>query len=168
MAVLKDNQKTWIVTKLAHFVSPGELAVAFKEEFGADIQIHQIVTYDPTRAKFAGGARWKTLFDAMREDYLKNVDAVPGSHQAFRMNMLQQMAADAFKRKNYGQAQSILKQMAEEVGGVLTNQKHVTVEKTGGLHGMEPEERRDRLRDLLAEALSTDAKQTAPSTTTAQ
>lgn len=168
MAVLKDTQKQFLITRLAKFRSPSEVVVEFTEHFGASIDIKQVVTYDPTRATFAGGPKWRSLFDAVREDHIKNVDAVEGAHQGFRMQMLQDMATQAYKRKNFAQAQSILKQMAEEVGGVLTNERHMKIDKSDGFRALEPEERRDRIKDIMAEILASDPKQTAPTTATSQ
>lgn len=168
MATLKDEQKVFIVRHLARFRSPAEVVVEFKNEYGIDIQLQQVVIYDPTRAKFAAGARWKDLFNELREAFIKDVDAIPSAHQGFRVNMLHAMAMEAFKKKNYNQAQSLLKQAAEEVGGVLTNERHMKIDKTDGFRALEPEERRDRIKDIMAEILASDPKQTAPSTTTAQ
>lgn len=166
MADLSDAQKRFIVLALARFRTPSEVLAAFREEFEDDMGLttRRIRGYDPTRACFDAGPQWQELFEQARHSFVHDVSAIPIANQAYRVNMLSQMAADAMKAGNRGQAAALLKQAAEEIGGVFTNERNVKVEQTkGGFRDLDPEERRSAIADMIREQMSKDTAQNAPS-----
>lgn len=170
MADLTDDQKTAIVIALARFKAPAQVRDIMRAEFGLDLDIRQIVTYDPTRSTFEAGARFDELFKATREAYISDVSAIPIANQGFRLNLLMEMVQDATKAGNRGQAAALLKQAAEEIGGAFTNERNVKVEKTGagGFKDLTPEERRLAVADMLKDVLGKDTAQNAPTTGVSQ
>lgn len=55
MADLTTEQKTVLVTALAHFNTPAEVSVMMLEEYGIEITIQHVCSYDPTRPAFRAG-----------------------------------------------------------------------------------------------------------------
>ena len=70
MAELEHHQKEQIVVLLAKFRSPSEIAALLKDETGIDLTVQQISKYDPSRAAFDAGQRWRPIFEAARKQYL--------------------------------------------------------------------------------------------------
>lgn len=156
MAELTEDQKTFIVQHLACFGSPAEVARAFNDEYGIEIDHHQVRTYDPTRPRYEAGEKWRPIFEATREKFLNDVSAVPISQQAYRLQILQQNLTAALKVKNMKLANETLKQAAEEMGGILTNERNVNIEKGGGFRDLTPDERRQAVAEMLRDALGAD------------
>jgi hypothetical protein len=50
MAALSPEVKAFIVQALACFDTPTQIASQVKQEFGLDISIQQVSSYDPTKA----------------------------------------------------------------------------------------------------------------------
>ncbi|WP_375188432.1 DUF2280 domain-containing protein [Sphingobium yanoikuyae] len=166
MADFSNEQKRFIVVALAQFRQPAEVVALFREEFEDDagINVRRVIGYDPTRPSYNSGPEWIELFEATRAAYVTDVSAIPIANQAFRLNQLQRMAADAIKAGNRGQAAALMKQAAEEIGGAYTNERNVKVEQTkGGFRDLQPEERRQAIGDMIREAMGKDAAQNAPS-----
>jgi hypothetical protein len=165
MADLNHEQKTAIVVLLAKFKTPAQVRDLMRVEYGLELDIRQIVTYDPTRSAFEAGQTYHQLFEQTREAYVSNVTAIPIANQGFRLNLLMEMVQAASVAGNRGQAAALLKQAAEEVGGAYTNERNVRVEKTnGGFKDLTPEERRMAVSEMIREQLGKDMAQTAPST----
>jgi len=165
MADLNEQQKTAIVIALARFSPPADVRAMMKEEFDIDMLIQHIVSYDPSRPAYRAGDKWVEIFRAERERYVTELSSIPAANQAFRVNMLNGMIHKAVARGNMPLAASLLKQVAEEVGGAYTNERNVKVEKTnGGFKDLTPEERRMAVSEMIREQLGKDAAQTAPST----
>ncbi len=165
MADLTDDQKRFIVKALAQFRTPTEVIALFRDEFetDADLNTRRVRGYDPTRACYSAGPEWIELFETTRHAYIHDVSAIPIANQGFRLNMLLQMASDARKAGNRGQAAQLLKQAAEEVGGAYTNERNVKVEKTGGgFKDLTAEERRQAVAEMIRETMAKDPAQTAP------
>lgn len=167
MAQLTLDQKRQIVETLACFKRPAEVAAIMRAEHDIDIDVKQIVKYDPTRSTFEGAEDFRVIFEVTRKAFLEDVNAVPIASQAYRLQMLQENFEDAVKKGNRVLANATLKQAAEEIGGVLTNERNLTVDKKGGaLADLTPEERRAAAADLLRAVMERSAPQlAAPSPT---
>jgi hypothetical protein len=144
---LSDPIKHRIVLALARFEAPADIVRALALE---DIETDpkQIGRYDPTRPYYAAGDKWRDIFDVERKKYLTDVQAVPIANQAFRLNALQQSYDTAVRTKNRMLANATLRQAAEEVGGALTNERNVTMNRSP-LGETPPEERRAMLADVI-------------------
>ena len=132
MQNLTSEHKLFIIHQLATFRTPSEVVRAVKEEFGIDITRQAVEHYDPYKAAGADLSEGsKNLFDQIRKNYLEDVSAVAISHQAFRLNKLNEMAIAALEKKNFKQAAALIEQAAKEVGGSYTN-KHEISGPAGG------------------------------------
>ena len=167
MSELTDEIKREIVLALARFDTPTEVAKRVREEFGVEVDSRQVGAYDPTRTYFEAGEKWREIFDAARKAYIEDVSAVPIANQGFRLNELNRLYAEALKAKNRKLAADLMRQAAEEVGGALTNQRRVDVNRMGPSE-LGPDERRNALVDLLSRALAKDGKSVVEGTATAQ
>ena len=73
------------------------------------------------------------------------------ANQGYRLQRLQEAVEEARKGKQWAFMAQLLKQAAEEVGGVLTNQRHTTLEERRKLSAkdMTPEERQAALAEII-------------------
>ena len=169
MADLPQEAKLYIVQALARFSSPAEVVVLVRDDFGIETTIQQVRTYNPEHPKYEAGEKWRPIFEAVRKAYLEDVSSIPIASQAFRLNALQKNYDRAMKHGNVVLANATLEQAAKEVGGVLTNARNVSVQQTaGGFRDLTSEERRMAVAEMIANALSKNVSQTAPSTQTSQ
>jgi hypothetical protein len=67
---LTDQQREYVVARLAAFDSPAAIAQSLRQEFGISITRQAIDRYDPTRCKKCP-ERWKQLFFATRQATLE-------------------------------------------------------------------------------------------------
>lgn len=127
---LNDVQKEFVVTQLACFETPSTVAARLKEEHGAEITRQTVQQYDPT--KWAGRkliAKWRTLFESARAEYLERAADVGIAQKMVRLRMLDDMAVATFEAKDYEMTAKLLEQGAKEVGDSYSNKKQV--EHTG-------------------------------------
>jgi hypothetical protein len=129
---LTSEQQTFIVTRLATFDAPAEVRDAFKAEYGIELTLQALASYDPT---VVAGARdlsdkLKALFAEARATFLKDVVSIPIASSAYRLRQLDAMARAAKARKNYPLAAQLLEQASKETGGMFTN-----LRKYAGPHG---------------------------------
>lgn len=155
MAELSDEQKLEIVLAHARFVSSGEIVATMLKEYGVTTDIRQVHGYNPTKACFEAGDKWREVFEAARKAYLEDVATIPIASQAFRLNELMDNYTKTKAKGNMVLAGEILEQAAKEVGGVLTNDRNLKIERGSGgaLAELTPEERRAMVADMLAQAL---------------
>lgn len=148
---LPDHIKLEIVSMLACFTGPTDIRKHLRSEHDLDLPEKQIGSYDPTRSYYEAGEKWREIFDAKRKAYLEDVAAVPAANQGYRLNVLQKGIEAALAKGNYMMAANLSKQAAEEVGGVLTNQRHLNVDdaRKQRARDMSPEERKDALAELV-------------------
>lgn len=155
MAALTEDIKTEIVLQLAQFRGYSEVARWVSDEWGVKVDRFQVRTYDPTNPAFAGGPKWREIFQEARKNYLSAVEAVPIANKAYRLNELQKNYDRARQADNLVLANAILEQAAKEVGGALTNERNLRVEKPGGsFRDLSSEERRMAAAQLIHDALS--------------
>ena len=126
MARLKAEVKTFIVTRLACFDTPSDVAEAVKEEYGIELSRMNVQQYDPTKA--AGrelGKRLREIFEETRKQYLEDTTSIAISHKAVRLRRLERMADKAERKGNMPLAAQLLEQAAKEVGDAFTNLRKV-------------------------------------------
>lgn len=154
MPKLTDDIKLMIVTELAQFRRPADVARMISEETGVIVDRFQVRTYDPTKAAYAGGEKWREIFDQVRSRYLGSIESVPIAHKAYRLNVLQQICDNARDRGNFVLAAATLEQAAKEVGNSLTNERSIRMGLPANpFSGTTPEERRAMVADMLRNAL---------------
>jgi hypothetical protein len=129
---LTPEQKLFIVTRLAAFQEPGVVRDALLRDYGFEVSLQSLTSYDPTSATGARdlSAKLKKIFEHTRAAFLKEIEAIPITHMAYRLQMLGKMERAAFARKNYPLVTQLLEQAAKETGGMYTN-----VRKHAGPHG---------------------------------
>lgn len=158
MPKLSDPIKAEIVTMLARFCSASDVIRTIEVEFGVQVDRFQVRTYDPSKAAYAAGDKWRDLFSKVRSAYVTEIEPIPIAHKAYRLNQLQRSFDIARERGNLVLASAMLEQAAKEVGGALTNTQTVSV--TSSTMEMTAEERREKFTELVRKALDTaDSKQ---------
>lgn len=155
MSDLTDEQKREIVEALACFQPTSAIIRHFQSEYGLEVGHKQVGRYDPQRSYYAGGERWRAIFDARRLAFLEDVAAVPVAHKAYRLSVLQEGVDAAKQARNWPLVASLLEQAAKEVGGVLTNESKLRVDDARRKRAadMTPEERKAALAELFRQAL---------------
>ena len=155
MADLTDQQKTKIVLGHARFMSPSDIVVMLREEHGVESDTAQVVRYNPAKACYEGGERWRPIFEEARKAFLHEIAAVPVAHQAYRLNLLQEGIDGARKAKNWALVASLAEQAAREIGGIYTNQRSLRVEDNARARAadMTPEDRRAAMAAIIRQAM---------------
>ncbi len=154
MASLKPEVKAFIVQSLACFDPPSQVVDAVLKEFGVKITRQQAESHDPNKA--AGKAlakRWVDMFHATRERFQNETADIPIANKAYRLRVLDRMAANTERVKNYGMTAQLMEQAAKECGDAYTNKQKV--EHTGKDGGpiesstLTPEEYKQARREML-------------------
>jgi len=151
MAALTDDVKAFVVQALACFDTPTQVANAVKEEFGLEITRMQVSTYDPT--KFMGrnlSKKWREIFDATREAFLRDQATIPIANQNFRLRALDRLYQNAASRGNAALAAQLLEQAAKEAGGSFTNRREMTGKDGAPLLPTNPQEMTDEQLAAIA------------------
>lgn len=124
MAALKPEVKAFIIQSLACFDTPSQVVESVKKEFGLTISRQQAEAHDPTKASSKGLAKkWIEMFHATRERFQNEIADIPIANKAYRLRVLDRMATNAEKMKNYGMTSQLIEQAAKEMGDAYTN-KH--------------------------------------------
>jgi hypothetical protein len=133
MARLNAEVKIFIVTRLACFDTPQQVASAVKEVFGIELPRQAMEMYDPN--KVAGkdlSQKLTKIFNETREQFINDTSDIPISHKAYRLRALQRMATKAEEKGNSVLAAQLHEQAAKEMGEAYTNrQKHEVTGKDG-------------------------------------
>lgn len=130
MAALSPEVKAFIVQALACFDTPTQIASQVKQEFGLDISIQQVSSYDPTKAIAKNlGQKWIDLFNATRTRFQNEIADIPIANKAYRLRALDRMMTKAETMRNMALAASLMEQAAKEVGDAYTNKQKL--EHTG-------------------------------------
>lgn len=112
MSVHTQEQKAFIVRSLATYVSPDAIVKEFAQHWKDTACTHEDV------AACERGyleADWVVFFDRTRMQFL---DA-PTADRRIRIALLHKMAMENYERRAYDQAAKLIKQIAEEQGGVF-------------------------------------------------
>lgn len=129
MAELSEDIQTFIVQSLACYQRPAQVIDAVKAEFNLDVTRQQVQFYNPERG--GGGKRlsdrWRNLFHETRRQFDRNVAALPVNKLSYRLTRLQRMSEKAEDNGDFTLAADLLKQAAQDLGGLFTNQRKVEV-----------------------------------------
>lgn len=127
MATLNQKHKHFIVRSLAQWNTPTETVELVQQEFGITISRQQCEAYDPT--KRTGQNLSKVLADEFhktREQFRKNTDEMPLANLAVRLRHYENLLNNPQNKRNPILQLTILKQVAEDVGGKYTNKTELT------------------------------------------
>lgn len=160
MAKLTEDQKNFIVEHLACYDTPQQVADAFEAEFGVPIRRQAVAEYDPT--KKTPGKKRVAMFEAIRARFLKDVSTEPASEKSYRVRRLARMARIAEEKKNFPEARAQYRQIAEEMGGILTNRRELTGAGGGPIATRSAELEDMSEAQLIALAAELAAKSAAP------
>ena len=163
MADLTDQQKLFIVERLACFYSPKQVRKEFAEEFKTEIGNQQVCFYDPfTVAGRRMDAKWKEIFTEVRTRYLEETSDVPITDQRYRFLKLYRLAEE--HADNPGMILKIFRFVAMEQGGVFNRQQEAAAaapETAYNLANLSAKEA-DILGDLLEKAAQSDGVGSGP------
>ena len=124
MAALKPEIKAFIVQSVACFDTPSQVVESVLKEFGIQITRQQVEQNDPTKISGKGLAqKWVDLFNRTRDRFLNEISDIPIANKAYRLRVLDRMAARADGMKNLALTAEIIEQAAKECGDAYTN-KH--------------------------------------------
>lgn len=127
MATLNQKHKLFIVRSLAQWNTPTETVELVQQEFGITISRQQCEAYDPT--KRTGQNLSKALADEFhktRDQFRKNTDEMPLANLAVRLRHYENLLNNPNNKRNPILQLTILKQVAEDVGGKYTNKTELT------------------------------------------
>lgn len=115
---LPDDVKRFITKRFACFEKNAEIRQAVKDEFGIEVTAAQVTRFNPELASFAGGEELVELFHTTRAAFLNALDDIAIVHKAYRLQKLDQMEREARRAGNFEMSMKLLKQAAEELGGM--------------------------------------------------
>lgn len=154
MAEFTDSEKAEIVTMLAQYVAVSKIVEVLGER-GIQTDYRQVAGYDPRRAYYEAGEKWKELFEAQRKLFVEDMSIIPSANKAFRINLLEEAALEARRKGETTNMAALLKQIAEETGGVLTNKRQLDVNHND-LSSLSEEDRATAVARLFDQALRPD------------
>lgn len=126
MAALKPDVKAFIIQSLACYDTPSQVVEAVQKEFGINITRQQAESHDPTKASGKTLAKkWVDLFSVTRERFQNEIANIPIANKAYRLRVLDRMATNTEKMKNYGMTSQLIEQAAKEMGDAYTNRQKV-------------------------------------------
>jgi hypothetical protein len=121
---LPEEGRRYVVVRLAEYAAHAEVIAEVKERYGVELTFQAVGYYDP-QANRELPPKWRTLYDARRAEFLANLSEIGIANQAFRLSELLDLYRRAKSRKADALAAQILRQAAEEVGGLYTNQRKI-------------------------------------------
>jgi hypothetical protein len=126
MAALKPDVKAFIIQSLACFDTLSIVVESVQKEFGIKITPQHAESHDPTKASGKGLAKkWVGLFYETRSRFQNEIADIPIANKAYRLRVLDRMAAHTEKSKNYGMTAQLMEQAAKEVGDAYSNKQKV-------------------------------------------
>ncbi|WP_410793087.1 DUF2280 domain-containing protein [Klebsiella aerogenes] len=126
MAALKPEVKAAIVQMLACYDSLSIVVESIQKDYGIKVTPQQVESHDPTKVSGKGLAKkWVDLFNATRKRFQNEIADIPIANKAYRLRVLDRMATNAEKMKNYGMTSQLIEQAAKEMGDAYTNRQKV-------------------------------------------
>ncbi|HVO03840.1 MAG TPA: DUF2280 domain-containing protein [Candidatus Cybelea sp.] len=116
MPTLTDEIKAFIVTGLAQYDTPAEVAAAVKANFGVEVSRQQVHSYDPAGSQ-PPTQRWRDLYAATRRAFLQDAAEIAIAQKAFRLRILDRMLHRVLGQ-NARLTAALLEQAAKECGGI--------------------------------------------------
>ncbi|MCM6990552.1 DUF2280 domain-containing protein, partial [Enterobacter hormaechei] len=109
MAALSTEVKAFIVQSLACYETPVKVIELVKAEYGIDVSRQQVSQYTPGNAMAAKlSQKWIDLFNATRKRFQNEIADIPIANKAYRLRVLDRMATNAEKMKNYGMTSQLI------------------------------------------------------------
>lgn len=123
---LTRDQQMFIVSELACFATPQEVADSFYAAFGVSITRQAVQEYDPDGSKRRSvSRRLRLVHEEVRRHFVAEVARIGIAHRAYRLRRLQEICDYAEARDNLMLALQALRMAAEEVGDMhLDNRRH--------------------------------------------
>jgi hypothetical protein len=119
---LSDEQKAYVVKRLAAYDKPLAIAQGLNEVFGVTISTQAIEHYDPERPAGHDLARkWRDVFWKARTAFIASIVDTGTMLIPVRLRLRERMAMLAFEEGNYKLANDILDSIAKEAGHVFAN-----------------------------------------------
>jgi hypothetical protein len=122
---LTNEMQVTLVQSFARFEGPAAAVRLLKELYGVEISIQLACHYQPSTGVNLA-PKWLKLFEETRAAFVANLDDIAVNHKAVRMRKLERYIQAAEDGKRFGLAAQLLRQAAEEAGGVLTNRRELT------------------------------------------
>lgn len=139
MAALTEDQKRYVVFRLAAFRTPTEVVEEVKDIWGIEVSRQQIHYYNPTTPGARTSEKWTELFHAARRAYLEEEGEVAIAVRRWRLEEIQNLYRRALQQGRHGNiplALQALEQAAKEEGGKFTNHQLLDVDHSGELSGV--------------------------------
>jgi hypothetical protein len=127
MSTLTDDIKEFIVRRLACCDTPSEVVDAVNVNFGVTVSRQQVHRYDPNCSD-PPAQRWRDLYAATRQVWLREVAEIGIAQKAVRLAMLDRMARRAMSSHRMDRTLSCLEQAAKECGGIYENRRPVVLQ----------------------------------------
>lgn len=121
---LTEQQRIYVVRRLAAYDKPRAIARDMKQEFGIEVSHQLVESYHPGRA--AGrrlAARWKRLFAEARAEFLDSAAETAAMHMAVRVSLREDIARDAWEAGLFKAASDVLDAIAKDIGGVFDKRR---------------------------------------------
>jgi hypothetical protein len=121
---LTDQQRIYVVRRLAAFDKPRAIARDMKDEFGITVSHQLVESYHPGRA--AGrrlAPRWKALFVEARAEFLDMLAETGAMLLAVRVHWREAIAHDAWDAGLFKAASDVLDAIAKDIGGTFDKRK---------------------------------------------
>ena len=137
-----EEEKTFIASCLGRMMSPMEILVAFKEEFGKGIN-----NYTSIIRSIKIGEKWQPLIDSVRKEYLSSIHKVAGSHKRVRLDRNDNIYRKALDEGDFKAALTANKMSMEE----MASQKGPDVNVTFNQYQLLSD---DEIKEKMAEVIS--------------
>jgi len=119
MAKLPTAVKLHILTALACFETPQQVAASVKEKFDIEVSRQCVEGHHPERRAGARlDSKWRAVFYGTRMRLRAELDGIPIACQSYRLKVLGRIALQAEDMGNLQLAMRIIEQAANEVGGM--------------------------------------------------
>lgn len=151
---LTNEQKLFILQRLACFETPKMVAEALKSEYGITVSAQALQAYDPSKVNGQGlSPKFVEFFEETRKRFREDFTSIPIANKSYRLAMLDRMARAAADKGNIAMTTQMLEQAAKEVGDAYTNRQKVEV--SGGTNdtvtNISPSEYREVRKQMLAD-----------------
>lgn len=121
MARLSEPVQLYITTALATYTSVSEVMRQVQQVFGVRTTMLQVIHYDAARPYCTAAKKWRDIFHQTRTEFLKTAARDGIARLEVRLSTLQRLAVKAEEQGNLKLAADLLRQAAEDAGGLYTN-----------------------------------------------
>jgi hypothetical protein len=128
MAALTDEQKVFVVVRLACYNSPASVIRGLREEYGVKVDRRAIQAYDaskPYNTRRMSKALRK-LFEETRELFERDAIKVPIASKIYRLQAYQRAMERAEEMGNLVLVGEMCERAAKEVGNAYTNKREMS------------------------------------------